>query len=95
MFAITLTYTADLAAIDAALPEHRVWLDEAYAAGVFVASGPQQPRTGGFILAIGTSRADLQDRINADPLHQQGLATYAITEVLPSRVAPGFERLQR
>jgi hypothetical protein len=42
-FVVTLTYQVDLSEVDAALPEHVAWLDQQYADGVFVASGPQVP----------------------------------------------------
>lgn len=81
MFIVLLTYTAPLERIDAAGPAHRDWLKACYDDGVFLASGPQDPRTGGAILAHGLSRAELEERLAGDPFAQQGLATYAITRV--------------
>jgi uncharacterized protein YciI len=93
MFVIVLTYRAELAQIDAALAEHVAWLDEQYAAGVFLASGRRVPRVGGVILARGLSREALQQRIEQDPFHQRGLADYEVVEFVPSRAAPGLEGL--
>ncbi|MFI7540982.1 YciI family protein [Actinoplanes sp. NPDC049599] len=93
MFVVTLTYRADLAQVDEALPAHITWLDRQYADGVFVASGPRVPRIGGVILAHGLSRGDLNSRLAADPFHQRGIAEYAVTEFVPSRAAEGLAGL--
>ena len=55
MFIIELTYTADLARIDAAMPAHMKWLRAHYASGHFIVSGRKIPRDGGIILAAGKS----------------------------------------
>ena len=81
---LTLTYTAPLERIDALLPAHRRWLDELYAAGTFLASGPQVPRVGGIILARG-GRADLAALVRDDPFARAGAAEYAIAEFQPNR----------
>ena len=47
MFVLELTCTAPLEAVDAALQAHIAWLDEQYDKGVFLASGPKNPRDGG------------------------------------------------
>jgi uncharacterized protein YciI len=85
LFVLVLTYTAPLERIDALLSEHRRWLDQQYAAGTFLAPGPRVPRTGGVILARGTSRADLTALVAGDPLAQAGAADYAIVEFQPNR----------
>jgi uncharacterized protein YciI len=94
VFIVTLRYVADLVAINAALPEHVAWLERQYAAGMFLASGRQVPRTGGIILTAHTSRADLEQCLKLDPFNRQGLAEYTIVEFIPSRVPAGLERLQ-
>ena len=94
MFIVTLTYVPDLALIDAALPEHREWLEQQYADGAFLASGPQVPRTGGVILATGIDLADLERRLAQDPFGRRGLAEYSVVEFTPARVAVGLEQLK-
>lgn len=90
---MTLTYLADLDAIDQALPEHAAWLDEQYRDGVFLASGRQVPRRGGVILAANLGREELEDRLALDPFGRRGFASYAVTEFVPTRVAPGADVL--
>ncbi|OJF13677.1 YciI family protein [Couchioplanes caeruleus] len=94
MFVVTLTYRTDLTQIDEALQDHVAWLDQQYADGVFIASGPRVPRVGGVILARNLSREDLERRLATDPFHQRGLADYAVTEFVPARTAEGFAHLK-
>jgi uncharacterized protein YciI len=93
MFVIILTYRAELTEIDSALSDHIAWLDEQYDAGVFLVSGRRVPRVGGVILARGLSREELQQRLERDPFHQRGLATYEVVEFVPSRAAPSLQSL--
>lgn len=81
MFIVLLTYTAPLERIDAQGEAHRAWLRSCYDDGIFLASGPQEPRTGGAILAHGLTRAELEARLAGDPFAQAGLATYQIIKV--------------
>lgn len=91
---MTLTYLVDLDVIDESIPDHSVWLDQQYRDGVFLASGRQVPRRGGVILASNLERAELDRRLALDPFSQRGLASYAVTEFLPTRVATGMELLE-
>ncbi|WP_027483698.1 YciI family protein [Deinococcus pimensis] len=86
-FVVLLTYRAPLADIDAALPAHRAFLDEAYADGVFLLSGPRAPRTGGVILARARSEHELRVRLTRDPFARANLATYDLVAFTPTRRA--------
>ncbi|MGW7341174.1 YciI family protein [Streptomyces sp. NPDC054808] len=44
MFVLELSHTAPREAVDAVLEEHVAWLDGLYEQGVFLASGPKEPR---------------------------------------------------
>jgi len=94
MFVITLNYLVELDKIDEALEAHREWVDGQYEAGVFLASGAQEPRVGGIILAAGLPRLELEARLALDPFKQKGLAEHTIVEFIPRKVAPGLEALQ-
>lgn len=50
MFIAILTYKKPLSEVDKYLDAHRRYLAEHYAAGNFIASGPQTPRVGGVIM---------------------------------------------
>jgi uncharacterized protein YciI len=92
MFIVSITYTAPLEAIDAALPEHVAFLDRHYAAGVFIASGRKVPRTGGVILAATSGKDALSAILAEDPFSRKDLATYRIEEFIPSKSSPEIQR---
>ncbi|UTH75380.1 YciI family protein [Chromobacterium sp. IIBBL 290-4] len=93
MFVVSLTYIAPLSDVDALLAAHVEWLKQAYADGLFVASGRKVPRDGGVILARG-ERAALEARLAQDPFAKGGVARYDIIEFVPSMAAPGLEGLK-
>ena len=90
MFIIQLTYVADLSEIDALMPEHLEFLDQCYAADVFVASGRCVPRTGGVILARAKRRQDVEDLMALDPFVRHGAARVDVTEFRTSQFAEAF-----
>jgi uncharacterized protein YciI len=92
-FILLVTYTVPLPQIDELLDEHRAWLDQHFADGVFLVSGPQVPRVGGAILATAASRHQVEGLVAADPLVLAGAATYQLVEFTPTRgpYAPSVE----
>lgn len=56
MLIAILTYKKPLSEVDKYLQAHRDYLAEHYAAGDFIASGPQNPRIGGVIMIKATDR---------------------------------------
>lgn len=88
MFVIELTYTVDLAEIDAAMKPHVAWLRRHYAAGTFIASGRKVPRDGGIILATTSDRAALEAILAEDPFVSRGLADARVIEFRASQRAP-------
>lgn len=87
MFIITLTYQQGPEQIDALLADHRAFLREQYEHGVFLMSGRMVPRSGGVIVAVADSRADIEAVIELDPFKQAGAASYQITEFVPTMTA--------
>ncbi|WP_395174216.1 YciI family protein [Roseibium alexandrii] len=83
LFVVDLTYIADVSKVDALLEPHRAFLKSGYDHGVFLASGPKEPRTGGVILARADTRAELEKLIDQDPFKQEGVAAYHVTEFNP------------
>ena len=59
MFIAILTYKKPLSEVDKHLQAHREYLAENYAAGRFIASGPQTPRVGGVIVMKAANREDV------------------------------------
>jgi uncharacterized protein YciI len=95
MFVIELTYTAVLSAIDAHMKEHVAFLNKHYATGSFLVSGRKIPRDGGVIIAVGSSRAQIQQIIEQDPFHTHGLAEFRIIEFRASQRAASLDALLR
>ena len=84
MFIAILTYKKPLEEVDRFLQAHRDYLAEHYAAGDFIASGPQAPRVGGVILIKAESRAVVDSIIEQDPFNINGVADYRIVEFTPT-----------
>jgi uncharacterized protein YciI len=92
MFIIELTYTADLADIDAHMTAHVAFLKKYYASGHFLVSGRKIPRDGGIIVAAGKSRADIENIIREDPFHKHELAEFRIIQFRASQRAIDFPK---
>jgi uncharacterized protein YciI len=87
-FVIEITYTAPLDKIDETLPEHRAFLQTGYDKGWLLMSGPQNPRTGGIVIARAPSLDDLQALFSHDPYQLKGQASYRFIEFNPVKKAP-------
>ena len=93
MFVIELIYKAELSAIDANMRAHMAWLNKQYAAGRFLLSGRQVPRTGGIILALGDSREQIETVVREDPFVSRGLADFRLVEFRASQRAESLDAL--
>ncbi len=92
MFVIELIYKADLARIDAQMAAHVKFLKKYYASGNFLVSGRKIPRDGGIILAVGTSRDQIQGIVQEDPFYEHGLADFRIIEFRASQRAEDIQK---
>src|SRR5262245_46755577 len=93
MFVIELIYKAALAEVDRHMAAHIKYLKKYYAAGHFVVSGRKVPREGGIIVAVGSSRDDIQAIVQEDPFVSHGVADFRIIEFRPSQRADDINRL--
>jgi uncharacterized protein YciI len=87
MFVIELTYKVELSEIDRQMAAHVRFLQKYYASGTFVVSGRKIPRDGGVIVAVGTSRQQIEAIVQEDPFHEHGLADFRIIEFRASQRA--------
>lgn len=78
MFVVKINYQAPIEEIDKYVQSHRDFLDLYYQKGLFLASGPMQPRTGGIIIALGNDKAQLEAVLKEDPYNQADLVSYEI-----------------
>lgn len=84
MFIAILKYKKPLSEVDRFLQAHREYLAEHYAAGDFIASGPQTPRVGGVIMIKAENRRGMEAIIAQDPFNINGIADYQIVEFTPT-----------
>ncbi len=85
MFIVSLTYKKPLEEVDKFITEHIAFLNEQYEFGLFLLSGPKEPRTGGVILAAVESRSKLDQILALDPFHRENLASYEVTKFVPTK----------
>lgn len=90
MFVVLVTYLQPLEVVDKYLVEHRSFLDQGYKTNSFVASGPQNPRTGGIIISQLKTRAEIESIIQRDPFYIHEVAEYEIIEFDPVKHHPDF-----
>ncbi len=93
MFIVNLNYIVPLDQLDAHMKEHIQFLQKYYKQHVFVASGRKVPRTGGIILALASSKEELEKIISEDPFYIHKLAEFSITEFLTSQYHPDLKKL--
>jgi uncharacterized protein YciI len=91
MFVIELVYKTSLEQIDAHMAAHVRFLKKYYAAGNFLVSGRKIPRDGGIILAVGTTRQQIEAIVKEDPFHKHGLADFRIIEFRASQKADDIQ----
>jgi uncharacterized protein YciI len=92
MFIIELIYKVDLAEIDAHMTAHVEFLTKYYRAGSFLVSGRKIPRDGGIIIAVGTSRQQIEAIAKEDPFYTHGLADVRIVEFRASQRASDIQQ---
>ncbi len=93
LFIVILNYRVSLEKIDAFKSEHLEFLNNYYAKGFFIASGPQVPRNGGIIIAKCSSKDSLQRILAQDPFAVKDLATYEVLEFSPTKYTNQLESL--
>ena len=91
LFVAILSYKVPLEKIDEFRAIHLDFLESYYQRGMFIASGPWVPRTGGVIIAKCDSKEDLQKILAQDPFAINELAIYEIIEFSPTKWSKEFE----
>jgi len=83
MFVVLLRFSDNKDAAGRHLDGHVEWLRRGLADGVFLLAGSIQPGLGGAVLAHGASRAELEDRVAADPFVAEGIVSAEVVEIAP------------
>lgn len=79
--------------IDEHMAPHVRFLKKYYAKNIFLASGRKVPRTGGVILALGSSLKEIEQIMAEDPFCKNKLARVTITEFQTSQTHPTMKVL--
>ena len=90
MFIISITYTKSIPEVDALMTPHREYLQRYFDSGVFVLAGRKVPRSGGVILVNNMERAKIESIVAEDPFFTGDVASFEITEFVPSMTAEIF-----
>jgi uncharacterized protein YciI len=86
MYIVLLRFSGAKAKAVEFMEGHKAWIRRGFDDGVFVMTGTLQPNAGGLVVAVNTSRTDLEGRISADPFVVEGVVTAEILEVALSRL---------
>ncbi|MGR3758665.1 YciI family protein [Roseobacteraceae bacterium NS-SX3] len=84
MFVVFLKFSAGKDRAAGFMEGHKAWLAQGFSDGVFLAAGSIDEGQGGAILAHGCTRAELEDRVAADPFVIQDVVTADVTGFTPS-----------
>ena len=90
MFLLLSRYVKPIEEIDRVLPAHREFLDRHYKSGLFIVSGPLNPRTGGVILTTDVPREQIDAVLAEDPFLTEGISAYEIIEFNATKHAEWF-----
>lgn len=90
MFLLLSRYLKSVEEIDRVLPAHREFLDRNYKSGLFIVSGPQEPRVGGVIVTADVSREVIDAALAEDPFIREGISEYEIIEFRITKKAEWF-----
>ena len=82
-FIVMIQYQVSMEEVSQVLPDHRAFLRGGYDAGLLLCSGPQNPRTGGVVIARAETLDAIQDFFMQDPYFLQGVATHQLIEFEP------------
>jgi uncharacterized protein YciI len=95
MFALYSVYLKPIEEVDRHLEAHRAFLKTLYEKGITICSGPQVPRTGGFILMNASSKSEALDFMQQDPYVVHKVAVYSVIEFEVKSFAEGFREFIR
>ena len=93
MFVVLMHYEKELQVVDTHLQAHREHLEQGYQRNYLLASGPQNPRTGGVMLSQLKEKTTLEAFLKADPFVKRGIASYQIIEFTPVKYHQAIKAL--
>ena len=93
MFLVDMHFT-DMTKITPVLTEqHKQYLHQQYQTNKLMFGGRKVPRTGGILISMHASEAELVSMLAADPFIKSGAVHYEITEFVPVMAAAAYADL--
>ena len=83
MFIVLLRFAENRGAAAQHMAGHQAWIRQGLEDGVFLLTGSIQPGLGGVVLAHGMDRAEVEQRVAADPFVAERVVEAEIVEVAP------------
>ncbi|MEZ5212230.1 YciI family protein [Gordonia sp. (in: high G+C Gram-positive bacteria)] len=88
MFLVLLRFGDNKAAAPDHMAGHQDWIQQGIRDGVFLLVGSLKPGLGGAVLAAGTDRDQLGQRVAGDPFVVHDVVTAEIVEIEPNFTDP-------
>ncbi|WP_105405265.1 YciI family protein [Neorhizobium sp. T7_12] len=85
VYVVLVRYTQPIDAVMKHLAEHRKFVEEGYARGIFLLSGRGADGDPGIIIATGLTRKELAEAVKEDAFYRHSVAEYEIVEFHASR----------
>ncbi|WP_184642680.1 YciI family protein [Variovorax guangxiensis] len=85
MFCVFLKFSTRKDQAPRLMAEHKRWIDEGFEEGVFLMTGSLSGNQGGLVIAHGTTREVLEERVARDPFVKEDVVRVEIAEFAPNR----------
>lgn len=85
MFVILLTFAERRDQAPLHMAAHNDWLQRGFDDGVFIMSGSLKPGLGGCVMALATTRDEIEARVASDPFVAEGVVSAQVFEIAPGR----------
>jgi uncharacterized protein YciI len=82
-FIVEIKYKVPFEQLSGIIDEHRSFLDTGYKNKLLLCSGPQNPKTGGIVIARAESENEIKRFFENDPYHTKDVAEHKFTEFTP------------
>lgn len=87
-FLVDIQYLVSYDQISLILSDHRAFLQTGYDKGILLMSGPNEPQTGGYVIARSETIEEIQSFFKADPYNIKNVASYKFLEFNPVKFQP-------
>lgn len=93
MYIVNLNYIKPIEEVEKYLGEHRDFLDKYLNLGNLILAGRKNPRTGGLFILSCDNEEEMNKIVKEDPFYLNKVADYDITEIIPTKLQEGLEKI--